>query len=147
MFHLVYVPHPSRTPVNRLDAEIFLVFQPPHQRTLSAGPTQRHFKNFLSFLQTAIIIFHALPSKPNKSETNTRRVSGLEESGSSSLPAHRGRRLGAIQLAKVIVHLDHHYHHLVSHHHHHHQSYVGGEDDGECKRNSEPQLLLHIHPA
>ena len=44
MFHLVYVPHPSRTPVNRLDAEIFLVFQPPHQRTLSAGPTQRHFK-------------------------------------------------------------------------------------------------------
>ena len=73
MFHLVYVPHPSRTPVNRLDAEIFLVFQPPHQRTLSAGPTQRHFKTSEFF----VIFYKPLSSFsmhcPQK-QTNPRQI-------------------------------------------------------------------------
>ena len=69
MFHLVYVPHPSRTPVNRLDAEIFLVFQPPHQRTLSAGPTQRHFKTS-EFFVIFTNHFHHFPQK----QTNPRQI-------------------------------------------------------------------------
>ena len=38
-------------------------------------------------------------------KTNTGQISGLEESRSSSLPAQGGRRLGAVQLAQVVVHL------------------------------------------
>ena len=35
---MLTISHPSRTPVNRFEADILRVFHPPHQRTLSGGP-------------------------------------------------------------------------------------------------------------
>ena len=74
----------------------------------------------------------------DKFSTNTGQISRLKESRSSSFPAQGGRRLGAVQLAQVVVHLVG----CHSHHHRRHQANVGGDEDDDQERNDVPTSTL-----